>query len=547
MKANKMCPFCYIKKLFTPSKKVTDLYVAKPYENGVANTPPMGWSSWNTFRNRIDQHLIFETALAMKEKGLADAGYTYINIDDNWVSNQRDENGNLQGDLVTFSEGIPALVKKVNSLGLKLGIYSSNGTETCEDLPASLYHERADAYTFAKWGIEYFKYDFCHNIPYSKYAPLIFGLSICKKGLENGKTYLCENAKLSGFARLMTKNKIDGGQYVSGLDKNGGAMEYDNILADEDGEYVVTLNIVKHGNFSKSVMAIVNDVDEYIITVPPQKFFNVTGRFSTVVKLNKGLNKIRLFNPIGSRADSAMLQYRNMGEMLKRGAQRVADETNAPIKPIVFSLCEWGRNQPYKWGATAGNLWRTTMDIRPIWPWIMHIYNHTVKLFEYSRVGAWNDPDMLEVGNGKLTYDENISHFSLWCMLCAPLILGNDLRAMPQNILDIVSNKNLIAINQDRLGKQAKRFITGRFDVLVKPLYDGSTAVLILNKSNHKTKYKLDIAKILAEKYSGLKKSSSYEAIDQWTGAVTPVTDSVSVNLNPHGVSVLKLCIKNKE
>lgn len=101
-------------------------------------------------------------------------------------------------------------------------------------------------------------------------------------------------------------------------------------------------------------------------------------------------------------------------------------------------------------------MWRTTPDIRPIWPWIKILYNHTVKLYKYAGVGGWNDPDMLEVGNGKLTFEQNRSHFALWCMMCAPLILGNDLRNISDDVLKIVKNPDLIAINQDALGVPAK-------------------------------------------------------------------------------------------
>lgn len=152
--------------------------VDSKYDNGAALTPPMGWSSWNTFRNRIDERLITETAQAMRDSGLAQAGYVYVNIDDCWQSSIRDENGRLQGDFSNFPSGIPALVKKVNGMGLKLGIYTSNGTLTCEDLPASLGYEAVDAQTFAEWGVEYFKYDFCHNVPIPMRAPFIEYISV---------------------------------------------------------------------------------------------------------------------------------------------------------------------------------------------------------------------------------------------------------------------------------------------------------------------------------------------------------------------------------
>ena len=180
-KRNKMCPFCYLRKMFAGAPKVSERQFP-PYENDVRKTPLMGWSSWNTFRNRISHELIVETAKAMKEKGLLDAGYGYVNLDDNWHSNLRDDNGEWQGDLVRFSKGIPALVKEVNGLGFKVGLYSSNGTLTCEDLPASLHREEADARTLAKWGVEYFKYDFCHNEKISSYAPLVYALEVAPLG-----------------------------------------------------------------------------------------------------------------------------------------------------------------------------------------------------------------------------------------------------------------------------------------------------------------------------------------------------------------------------
>ena len=97
-------------------------------------------------------------------------------------------------------------------------------------------------------------------------------------------------------------------------------------------------------------------------------------------------------------------------------------------KKILYSICEWGWNKPWKWGGTAGNIWRTTGDIQPNWASVMGIYEFNVRLDKYARPGAFNDPDMLEVGNGNLTFDENKAHFTLWSMMAAPLILGNDVR-----------------------------------------------------------------------------------------------------------------------
>lgn len=534
MKRNGMCPICFVKRFFNVPSKVSEVYPADFYGNGAALTPPMGWSSWNTFRNRIDENLIYDTAVAMKEKGLVDAGYHFVNIDDNWVDNARDDEGRIQADKLTFPNGIPALVEKVNAMGISLGVYSSNGTATCEDLTASLYHEWTDAYTFAKWGVEYFKYDFCHNIPLSEYAPLVYAVTISKNGI--GRTYDCKEAELSGLARYMKKKGFDG-KYVSGLDRREGAMTFDNIEVEEDGVYNVTVHIVKHGQYEKCLMLEANGIEREVLIFPSQKRFNMTAKFTVSMRFKKGKNTLKLFNPIGTRADSAMLQYVNMGRQLKKATEKVARDAGKPEKPITFSICEWGFNQPYKWGRYAGNLWRTTPDIRPIWSWIKILYNHTVKLYKYAGVGGWNDPDMLEVGNGKLTFEQNRSHFALWCMMCAPLILGNDLRNISDDVLKIVKNPDLIAINQDALGVPAKRVIKGTVDVLVKPLADGSVAVCAFNKGGKK-KYNLNLKKVLSDEYARCKKTENFVATNLWDKSETTTNGVLSVSINKHDSAV---------
>lgn len=534
MKRNGMCPICFVKRFFNVPSKVSEVYPADFYCNGAALTPPMGWSSWNTFRNRIDENLIYDTAVAMKEKGLVDAGYHFVNIDDNWVDNARDDEGRIQADKLTFPNGIPALVEKVNAMGISLGVYSSNGTATCEDLTASLYHEWTDAYTFAKWGVEYFKYDFCHNIPLSEYAPLVYAVTISKNGI--GRTYDCKEAELSGLARYMKKKGFDG-KYVSGLDRREGAMTFNNIEVEEDGVYNVTVHIVKHGQYEKCLMLEANGIEREVLIFPSQKRFNMTAKFTVSMRLKKGKNTLKLFNPIGTRADSAMLQYVNMGRQLKKATEKVARDAGKPEKPITFSICEWGFNQPYKWGRYAGNLWRTTPDIRPIWPWIKILYNHTVKLYKYAGVGGWNDPDMLEVGNGKLTFEQNRSHFALWCMMCAPLILGNDLRNISDDVLKIVKNPDLIAINQDALGVPAKRVVKGTVDVLIKPLADGSVAVCAFNKGGKK-KYNLNLKKVLSDEYARCKKTENFVATNLWDKSETTTNGVISVSVNKHDSAV---------
>ena len=196
LKKSGFCPICEAKKLL--NKISLDQKATVGYNNGTSLTPPMGWSSWNLFATKINENLIKEIADAMHDSGLQDAGYQYINIDDCWQASERDEHGRLQSDRATFPNGIPALVGYVNSKGLKLGIYSSNGSHTCEDYPASLGHEAIDADTFARWGVEYFKYDFCHNIPISSKAPKISLVEVSKLGEASFPTLKPSELRLAG-------------------------------------------------------------------------------------------------------------------------------------------------------------------------------------------------------------------------------------------------------------------------------------------------------------------------------------------------------------
>ena len=529
MKRNGMCPLCFVKQLLMPPKKVSDIYDDTPY--GGCPTPPMGWSSWNTFRNNIDHDLIVETGRIMKERGLLDAGYRYLNLDDNWHSSMRTAEGLLQGDLTRFPAGIASLVQELNALGLKVGIYSSNGTLTCEDLPATLGNETLDALTFARWGIEFFKHDFCHNVPIPRYAPLVYGVEVAKCGTGAGTFYPCTDAALTGLARRMPDKRVKTGCHVSGLDACRGAMEYSNIYAEEGCDYVLTVCCRKKGQYDKAILIEVNGKDGDVIPIPSQKHWNYTSRFQTVVRLEKGVNRVRLFNPVASRADSAMLQYRKMSRALRAATAQVAVERGEAEKPIVFSICEWGKNQPYRWGRSTGNLWRTTPDIRPIFPWIKWIYNHTVEKYAYAGVGGYNDPDMLEVGNGRLTEDQNKSHFALWCMMAAPLILGNDLRKMDDKILEIVTNRDLIAIDQDALCKPAKRIRKGGVDILARPLEGGRTAVCFFNKTRYTVSASIALNELAADRYVALPQKAEYRVRAVYAGGSSVVKDVVGVTL----------------
>jgi alpha-galactosidase len=308
----------------------------KALENGLARTPPMGWNSWNHFWCDINEQMIREMAEAMVSSGMKEAGYRYINIDDCWHGT-RDENGYIQPDPRRFPGGMKALADYVHSKGLKLGIYSDAGGETCAGRPGSRGFEQKDAVQYASWGIDYLKYDWCNT----------------------------------------------------------------------DGQ---------------------------------------------------------------ASRDS----YALMGDCLK-----------AAGRPVVFSLCEWGSTQPWSWAADIGNLWRTTGDIEDKWDSFTSILDANAGLAPHAGPGHWNDPDMLEVGNGGMNSEEYKAHFSLWCILAAPLITGNDLRTMSDATREILTNREVIAVDQDPAGIQGTRVRDeGDLEVWSKPLgRDGiRKAAVLLNR-----------------------------------------------------------------
>jgi alpha-galactosidase len=164
-------------------------------------------------------------------------------------------------------------------------------------------------------------------------------------------------------------------------------------------------------------------------------------------------------------------------------------------RPIVFSICEWGSNQPWEWAGEVGHLWRTTGDISDNWNSMIGIFDKQKELSRYSGPGGWNDPDMLEVGNGGMTTEEYKTHFSLWCMLASPLIAGNDLANMTPETKSILLNKELIALNQDTLGVQATCYRDNTdYQIWVKGLANNEKAICLLNKSDEKKTVLVDFA-----------------------------------------------------
>jgi len=201
-------------------------------------------------------------------------------------------------------------------------------------------------------------------------------------------------------------------------------------------------------------------------------------------------------------------------------------------RPMIFSLCEWGNNKPWLWAANVGQLWRTTTDItnrfdgiKTNGSWsafgVMKIVDSQDTLRKYAGPGHWNDPDMLEVGNG-MKVNEDRAHFSIWCMLAAPLIAGNDFRKMSPASRDILANKEAIAIDQDVLGMQAYKYMTrDSVETWIKPLKNNEVAVCFLNRSSTPRKINFDWKKHpIKDDFSNTNidfSGSIYKIKDLWT------------------------------
>lgn len=546
LKAEGKCPLCALKQL-VPTRLTLDTSEDEDYSNNAKKTPIMGWSSWNTHRNHIDEDIIYETAEAMKKSGLADAGYEYINLDDCWQSSLRDSDGKMQGDLETFPSGIDNLIKKINALGLKVGLYSSNGTLTCEDLPASLGNEDLDAKTFASWGAEFFKYDFCHHEYINGDTPIIEFIDISRKGERAFIKLKPEHAKYTGRAKAVKCSDLPSKQGIGYLNHGAGTATFTENIS-QGGDYVFTIRYNKTYTRKPQYLQIIVNGRVNEVFFPATSPFTHDARLQVIIRLDSGENVIKLMNPVVTRADSSYIQYKRMGTALKNASKAWAEYTNTPEKPIVYSLCEWGTAHPWNWGRKAGNMWRTTHDIMPNWASIILIYSRNIDLYKYARPGHVNDPDMLEVGNGKLTKDENISHFTLWCMMAAPLVLGNDLRKLDSNsksakdILDIVTNKSMILIDQDPLVKPAKRIKSSiTVDILARPLQNGDVALCFLNKSSSKKTINFEIDALCDEKYLDFGRSShGYEVHDLWTDERMR-QDDITATIPKHGVKAYRI------
>jgi len=217
---------------------------------------------------------------------------------------------------------------------------------------------------------------------------------------------------------------------------------------------------------------------------------------------------------------------------------KMHDALAATHRPIVYSLCSYGWDSVWEWGPEVGaNLWRTTGDISPEWDRVYTILEEQKGLAPYAAPGHWNDPDMLEVGNGKMSLAENRSHFSMWAMLAAPLLAGNDLSNMKPEIKAILTNRDVIAIDQDQLGRQARYiYSSGEVEVWSRPLAGGAMAVAVLNAGDNlytTHPFHLNLARL------GL--HGPQKAKDLWTGKEMELTEGMPLEIPSHDILLVRI------
>jgi alpha-galactosidase len=340
----------------------------------IALTPPMGWNSWNCFAGAVSEEKVKSAADAMVKSGLINHGWTYINVDDYWQNHRNSKDPTLQGPFrdtngfIVPNSRFPdmkGMADYIHNLGLKAGLYSSPGPWTCGGCAASWLHEQQDARTYAKWGFDYLKYDWC---------------------------------------------------------------SYGSIAS---GQITNVLNVPLWGKTAT------NDA-------------------------------------------GAIYPYKVMGKFLR-------DQN----RDIVFSLCQYGMADVWKWGGSVnGNSWRTTGDITDTWRSLSRIGFNQGQAAPYAKPGNWNDPDMLVVGQvgwgnlhpSRLTPDEQYTHISLWCLLSAPLLIGCDMTKLDDFTLNLLGNDEVLALDQDALGREATCVVTnGDVRIYQKELEDGGRALGFFN------------------------------------------------------------------
>jgi alpha-galactosidase len=240
--------------------------------------------------------------------------------------------------------------------------------------------------------------------------------------------------------------------------------------------------------------------------------------------------------------DVDYLKYDNCNNQKVDAHKRYLDMANAlraTHRPIFFSMCEWGENKPWLWAGkppVSAQSWRTTGDITDTYASMLKIFKQNVVLDKYASLGHWNDPDMLEVGNGGMTDVEYRSHFSLWAIMASPLLVGTDIRKIKPDALEILLNKEVIAVDQDPLGVQGKQVRDADgIHVIVKPMKDGSRAVAVFNETDAAVDASVAATEI------GLKTAGKYKVRDLWQHTDASGDGSIKVNLPAHAIAMYRI------
>jgi hypothetical protein len=508
--------------------------------------PLMGWSTWNKFKQVISEDKVMAIADAMAAKGFTSAGYVFLNLDDCWQASSRDDNGSLQWDAGKFP-GREGLVKKLADKGMKLGLYSSCGTHTCEDMPGSMGFEEQDALLFAKWGIGFLKYDYCHvqdmitdtdGRAFATTTPKVLYIGATSLSSPSGEIRI--NA---GDAVSLTGEATIADGYLDGLSEDRGTAVF-NLNVPLSGKYLLAIGYSKTASDGRRfAMAAINGVS-YEIWFP--RSTDVTGmidpaRVDVSVELKAGDNTIILSNPIKGQLEDTKLRYRRMGTALKNATAALGRGD------ILFNICEHGRTKPWEWAHGYATSWRVSGDISANWRRIMQLYEIALPLYSYQKPGGYNDPDMLEVGNGDLNAEQNKAHFTLWAMFNAPLVLGMDVSAASGEVIKIVTNPEIIALDQDDAMLQAKCVLSSDgIDILVKPLINGEAAVCFFNKSaDNGATVSIDLATLnRLDDRVGLASGSKYLVKDLWGASPGYKTNNAILKsgfLPRHGVSVFRV------
>ena len=560
--------------------------------------PVMGWNSWNAFGHENNEELTMAQAEKFLELGLKDVGYSYIVLDDGCYQEKRVD-GRLACETLKFPSGFKGLADKLHAMGLKFGMYNDIGTNLCGGAAVGTCgFEEVDAASYKEWDIDFIKVDNCYypwdNASFSSaenarfsWAPAIKEISVSGAGFNKELSAVGDGRLVGDGAEVSPEG------FVTRIGTKDGPGPDCSPLGDESSELLFDVDVPSDGEYTLKVLystAKQEGRGEWLqVGVGSEIFFDdllpETDELSFIwsdeikIILKAGQNSIRIMNH--RRQENTHYSYAKFLECMKAAA---------PDRDIVLSLCEWGKNQPQNWGYRVGDSWRILNDITfsvgsngnpGSCAWLTDYttcisaqYNKDCVMDEFAGLNkGWNDPDMMVLGMNGIDDTMNRTHFAMWCMMNAPLVLGLDLRRVKKGDLlhRIMTNTDLIALNQDPLGIQAKRvmvvpgpgsnieaerpdktYITdnNRVDVLAKPLADGSIAVSFFNISDEASGEIVlgltAVEKLLADKIVDSKKffsAASYEAKDLWTKETVKFSGgNISVKAIPaHGDVTFKV------